>query len=243
MLDEGDAAGAHQEREHRVRLLGADARHLGREVELAERGIDRADRLAFEVSHGGADVLVAGLVIGTDEERALDAFVGHVLADRCGPIVVRERRHEAIRQALLARELQRPRQRADREHAGVAERLPDRDHGVGGAEAGDEIDLGLVDQLGGALHRLGRVGLVVDHRQFDRQGAELVAELLERELGAAPRLGAGGRDRPAQRRNEPELDLIGRLRSGGGHEQQERGQDRSSHRCFLRSVGYGLGGG
>src|SRR5262245_25011368 len=81
LLDEGDAAGAHQEGEHRVGLFRADAGDLGREVELGQRRVDRADSLAFEVADGGADMFVAGLIIRAEEERDLDALVGHVFAD------------------------------------------------------------------------------------------------------------------------------------------------------------------
>ena len=90
LLDEGDAAGADQEGEHRVGLFGANAGDFGREVELGQRRVDRADGLALEVAHGGTDVLVAGLIVRADEERALDALVAHVFADRRRPVVVRE---------------------------------------------------------------------------------------------------------------------------------------------------------
>ena len=192
LLDEGDAAGAHQEGEHRVGLFGADAGDLGREVELGQRRVDRADGLAFEVANGGADMLVAGLIVRAEEKRALDALVGHVFADGRRPVVVRERDEEAVRVAFLARELQRPSQRADREDAGVDERFEHRNERIRGAEPGDEVDLGVVDELRCSLHRFGRIGLVVDHGVLDRQTAELVAELFEGEIDAALGLGACG---------------------------------------------------
>jgi len=113
-------------------------------------------------------MLVAGLIIRAEEERALDALVGHVFADGRRPVVVRERDEEAVRVAFLARELQRPRQRADREDAGVDERFEHRDQRIRGAEPGDEVDLGVVDEFRGPLHRFGRVGFVVDDRVLDR---------------------------------------------------------------------------
>jgi hypothetical protein len=68
-------------------------------------------------------------------------------------------------------------------------------------------------------------------RVLDRQAAELVAELFEREIDAPLGLGAGGRDRAAELGEVAELDLIGRRDGSARGKQHAGGEGQSSH-CF-----------
>jgi hypothetical protein len=154
-------------------------------------------------------MLVSGLVVGADEERLLDPLLGHVLADHIGQVVVLERHHEAVLLAVLAGELGRAGEGADGEHARLGEGLEHRDHGVRGAEAGDEMHLVFLDQLRRALHGFTRIGLVVVDEQACRYAAELAAELLEGEVDRPLDLRSGRRDRSAELGQQTEPDLIG----------------------------------
>jgi len=147
LLGERDPTGANVEGENRVGFLCTNARDLGRKIELRERRIKWADCLAFEVSHRRLDVLVAGLIIGAKEHHPLEALVGHIFADRCGPIIAGQRHNKTVLAAILASKAQWPGERTDGEDAGFGKRLPYGHHGIGGGKAGDEINLGILDQF------------------------------------------------------------------------------------------------
>ncbi len=168
LLGKGDAACADMKGENCVRLFRPDTCNFCRKIELRERRIKGPDCLTLEIPHRRPDVLVTGLVVGTEKEHALQPPICHVLADGRGPIVARKGDNETIFLAFFARELERPGQRADREDPCVGEGLPDRHHGVGGGKAGDEIDPRFVDQLGCDLNSFRRIGLGVDDRHLDR---------------------------------------------------------------------------
>ena len=70
--------------------------------------------------------------------------------------------------------------------------------------------------------------LVVDDDHLDLPAAELAAELLDGELEAVARLLAEHRRRPGQGQDQPDADLVGRLREGRRRHKPEA--EREGHR-------------
>jgi hypothetical protein len=76
------------------------------------------------------------------------------------------------------------------------------------AIVGDDIDLVLINEFSGGRNRFGRTSLVVGGGEDHRHAAELVAELLKREIEAALLLLTNKPERAAQGRHEADLDVI-----------------------------------
>ena len=113
----------------------------------------------------------------------------------------------------------------------------DRQQHVREDRADDEVDLVAVEKpldLGD-----GDVGLqlVVDDDHLGVPAAELAAELLDGEVEAVARLLAERRRRPGQGLDQPDADLVGRLREGRRRHkpEAERKGHRSARLCHASS--------
>ena len=219
---------------------GAGLRQLGGEIELV--GPARqflADDLALERGLHAVEHVLAGGVVRAHQERGLDALLVHVGADRGWRLVVVPRGREHVRRALIAGELRRAGIGHHRHGLGIDQRLERGQHHVRPDIADDEIDLVRLDQLLGFLHADFRLDLVVLVDDFDRQPADLAAEMVEAELERIAHVVADRGGRAAERRDEADLDglLLRRclLNHGRRRDQRQRGgpcNQWSDHRVY-----------
>ncbi len=158
----------------------------------------------FEAGGG----ILAGLVVGHDDDDFLEAGILRVLAKHLVHLVVLVGGDEEVRIALLAGEARRAGVGADQDHIGLGDRLHDRAEDVGEYGANHEIDLVAVDQGLGLGH--GHVGLelVVGDDDLGVAAAELAAEILDRERKAVAQLLAEHRGRARQRGDQADFERL-----------------------------------
>src|SRR5437879_150801 len=95
LREELNAGGAGIEREDRIGFGSARLGELDGEVELiGPLGIFLADDAALEVRLEAGDHVLAGSVVGRDQERRLDAFLVEVFADRLWNLIALPRHRE-----------------------------------------------------------------------------------------------------------------------------------------------------
>ena len=132
----------------------------------------------------------------------------HVGPDGCRHLVVLERRREDVGRALIAGELRRAGIGHDGHGLGVDHRRQRCQEHVRPDVADQEVDVVGLDQLLGLLQSDVRLDLVVFVDDFDRQAAELAADMIEAELERVAHIVADHGDRAAKARNEADFDRL-----------------------------------
>ena len=183
----------------------------------AERRVDLVDDLALVVALEAADHVLAGLVVGRQDEDLLDALVLGVLAEHRRRQLVLIGRRQEPGVAALAGERRGAGVRADQDGLGVRDRLGDRHQDVGEGRADDDLHLVALDQLLGLVD--GDVGLqlVVLHDDLRVDAAELAAGMLDAQIEAVVDLLAERGLRSGQHVHQADAELLGlgRARSNG----------------------------
>ena len=110
--------------------------------------------------------------------------------------------------ALRAGERARAGVGADHDLARAGDDRHDRHHHVRPDDAGDEVDLVLLQHLLGDLHADVGLELVVAVEHLDRQAADLAAEVLDGELDRLLHVLADHALRAGHRADEADLDLL-----------------------------------
>ena len=238
LLDEIDAHAAGQEDVQGIRLGGAHLGELGRIVELAELGVDLVGNPALVEALESGERVLAGLVIWRDEVRALVSLVGGVLACRLMECVVRPGGGEKPRIALFAGQGRWGRVRAHIRNLRVESLRHRGKHDVGENDAREDVDLVQPHVFFGQLLAHFRLELVVADLHLDRQSAELAAVELDREVEGIADIHADRGIRAGQRRDEPDLDLVGGAGSPGEEQRNSNGGKWLAHGYLPRKTAF-----
>jgi hypothetical protein len=189
--------------------LAARLRQLNGEVELIRPfGVFLAGDRALEVFLQPRDHVLAGRVVGRDQERRLDAFLIEIFADRLGNLVALPRHRKEPGRAQLAGNLGRACISADQECLRIDRGLQRGQQDIRPDVAGEKTDAIGTDQLVGLL--LADLGLLLIILVDDLGGdaADLAAEMVERELEAVAHIVADHRGGPAERGDETDLGAL-----------------------------------
>jgi hypothetical protein len=107
-----------------------------------------------------------------------------------------------------------------------------RHHHVRPDDAGDDVDVVLLQHLLGDLHADVGLGLVVAVDHFRLEPADLAAEMVERELDRVLHVGADHALRTAHGGDEADLDLLLRRRRRSRSKQCGEGGDEGRENGF-----------
>ncbi len=228
----------HRGVEH-LRACGADLAEILRVVLRVERGEHLADGTGtdllgarLEGGHGGAAHLIVGSEI---EHLRLRLLLGEPDGERCRLLAGAGIHAEDVGRAAIAGDGIGERHRRGHQLAGALGSLANRERRAGADGAGEEVDLGDLEQLFRLLHRDGGIGLLVLVDELDRAPHDAAGGIhfLGGEIEAPAHLLADAGVGAAERGHHPDLDGIGRLRSrearcrqqGGKHGRSIRGHD------------------
>ncbi len=224
LLQEGDPHAAGQEEEHAVGPAGADLGDLGGVILLSEPGIDLARDLALVEALEAGERILAGRVVGGEDEGFREARVIGMGAGGLVEIVILPGDVEIERVAAPAGERRGAGIGRDVEPALRRGRGHHRHREVGPDDARQHVHLVLLDHAVGELH--GDVGLaliVLDHHLHIRR-----ARKLQRQQEAIAHIDPEPRAAARKRGDHADLELLlpraGLARAKGQRGDQRHGQ-------------------
>ena len=226
MLDEGNGEIAGVKCENRLRRSQPDLGQFGRKVLLRHRRQHFLDDVALVVALHATKDFATALEVRRMKVEVLHAKLLDVFTHRCGNIAVLERGREEILVTEFASQFARTADRGDHDDLGLHDRLIDGENSVGQRRPDQDIDLVLLDKLGGGLQRDVGLGLIVLLDDLDWITAELAAIRLDFKVDRIADRLADDAEGTGKARQQADLDgarlLRGRRTTGTDRQRNNR---------------------
>ena len=220
-----------------LRARRANLAEILRVVLGIERGKHLADRAGAHFLRArleGGDGRAPHLIVRPEVEHlGLRLLLGQPDGER-GRLLAGARIHaKDVGRAAVAGDRVGERHRGRDQLAGAFGELPNRKRRAGADGAGEEVDLGDLEQLLRLLHRDRGVGFFVLVEQLDRTSHDAAGgiHLLHGEIEAPPHLLADSGIGAAERRHHADLDRVGGTDAGYRGRREQRGKRRCLE-CF-----------